>query len=156
MLKTIRTIISMSLVFSATFMSSSGFADSNKFVMKQRQLLMNAVRAHFSALHGHTRQESMDMDAIAFHAKQLNDVVAYFSQQQKALYPKNSTHKKSAAKPEIWKNFDDFLAKGQSFKSAAENFLLASNSGNQGKIKKGFKDLQKQCGGCHKKYKIKL
>lgn len=63
---------------------------------------------------------------------------------------------KTAAKKEIWGNFDDFKAKAQNLGTLAAALEAAAGTGDKQKIADAFADMGKNgCGGCHTLYKQK-
>jgi cytochrome c556 len=60
---------------------------------------------------------------------------------------------KTGAKPEIWQNYPDFVAKDRDFGKAAQTFDAVARSGDLSQIKAGFADLGKTCKACHDKYR---
>ena len=63
---------------------------------------------------------------------------------------------KTGAKPEIWQNYPDFVAKDRDFLKAAQAFNATAASGNLDAIKSGFADLGKSCKACHDKYRKEM
>lgn len=59
------------------------------------------------------------------------------------------------AKPEIWENTDDFLAKYADLQSAADALLEAAQSGDRAAIGGAIKDTGGTCKACHDEYKSK-
>lgn len=57
------------------------------------------------------------------------------------------------AKPEIWKNMDDFSAKMTDFTDAAKNLAEVSGSGDKKAIAGAIAAAGKSCKGCHDEYK---
>ena len=63
---------------------------------------------------------------------------------------------KTAAKKEIWDNFDDFKAKAAKLASLAGDLEAAAGTGDKQKITDAFNTMGKEgCGGCHSLYKQK-
>ena len=63
---------------------------------------------------------------------------------------------KTAAKKEIWANFDDFKAKAQNLGTLAAALEAAAGTGDKQKIADAFGAMGKNgCGGCHSLYKQK-
>jgi len=63
---------------------------------------------------------------------------------------------KTAAKKEIWDNFDDFKAKAAKLASLAADLEAAAATGDKQKITDAFNTMGKEgCGACHSLYKQK-
>lgn len=79
------------------------------------------------------------------------------SEQFVKLFPEGTdlTQKpKSEAKPEIWKNMQDFVAKSNELKTASASAAAAAAQG-KGAFGAAFGAVGKTCGGCHKLYRQK-
>jgi cytochrome c556 len=63
---------------------------------------------------------------------------------------------KTGAKPEIWHNQQDFLAKLRDFQKAAQTFNSAAAGNDPNGIKTAFGDLGKACKACHDKYRTEM
>lgn len=61
----------------------------------------------------------------------------------------------SIAKPEIWDNWDDFLAKANDLTAKAEEIAGVAASGGVDKAKGLVRGVGEACGACHKAYKVK-
>jgi len=59
------------------------------------------------------------------------------------------------AKPEIWENTDDFIAKYRKFQEASAALLVAAQSGDENAVKGAFRQTGGTCKGCHDEYKSK-
>ncbi|MGN6517971.1 MAG: c-type cytochrome [Dokdonella sp.] len=60
---------------------------------------------------------------------------------------------KTDAKPEIWKNMDDFKAKMDELVKQSKLLAEVSKSGDEAKMKEQFKETAGACKGCHDKYR---
>ena len=63
---------------------------------------------------------------------------------------------KTGAKPEIWQNQRDFVAKLHNFQAAAQAFNAAAQSGDMNAIKARYSDLGGTCKACHDKYRSEM
>lgn len=70
------------------------------------------------------------------------------------LFPQGSDQGDTAAKPEIWQNWDDFKSKADSLKMEADMLVSAAQSGDLATVKAQFEKVGAACGGCHKVYKV--
>ena len=70
------------------------------------------------------------------------------------LFPKGSeTGGETTASPKIWESFQDFEDKGAKLASDATGAQKAAANGAD-TFKAAFGDVTKNCGGCHKPYRI--
>lgn len=67
-----------------------------------------------------------------------------------AAFKDPATDPVSAAKPEIWTNWDDFLAKAEALRVAAEGMDTASLEG----VQAGMGPVGEACKACHSVYQI--
>ena len=63
---------------------------------------------------------------------------------------------KTGAKPEIWQNQRDFVAKLHNFQAAAQAFNAAARSGDMSAIKARYSDLGGTCKACHDSYRSEM
>jgi len=63
---------------------------------------------------------------------------------------------KTGAKPEIWQNQRDFVAKLRNFQAAARAFNAAAQSGDLSAIKARYSDLGGTCKACHDSYRSEM
>lgn len=63
---------------------------------------------------------------------------------------------KSAAKPEIWQQKDQFRQKVSALETASAAFVLAAASGDAATIKAAVPVLGKACSGCHEDFRLKV
>lgn len=59
----------------------------------------------------------------------------------------------SAAKPEIWANMDDFMAKWDAFAAGAAEVQTVAGDGQEA-LAAAFPKVGATCGGCHKPYRV--
>jgi cytochrome c556 len=70
------------------------------------------------------------------------------------LFPKGTeTGGETTASPAIWENFKDFESKGQKLASDAAAAQKAAANGADA-FKAAFGEVTKNCGGCHKPFRI--
>ena len=80
--------------------------------------------------------------------------VALIAPQLLEGFPEGSdTGATTDAKPEIWKNMDDFKAKMDELVKQSKLLAEVAKSGDEAKMKEQFKKLAGACGSCHDKYK---
>jgi cytochrome c556 len=57
------------------------------------------------------------------------------------------------AKPEIWKNMDDFQAKARDLEMATAKFAETAKGGDRKAIAAGLGEIGGACKACHEKYR---
>lgn len=68
-------------------------------------------------------------------------------------WPHNSTDASSKAKPEIWKNWNEFMLISWDGQQKALALIDAANSKNDVKVAEAYKAFGPVCGNCHKPYR---
>jgi cytochrome c556 len=63
---------------------------------------------------------------------------------------------KTGAKPDIWKNPQDFAQKARDYEAATKQLGDAMASVKPDQMKASFADLQKTCKACHDKYRTEM
>lgn len=70
------------------------------------------------------------------------------------MFPEGSTHQKSKAKKDIWRNFEDFTAKARNLERLAGEFVRAARAGDEAAMTAAFRKMGKEgCSGCHEDYR---
>ena len=93
-----------------------------------------------------------DQAAFAKQAERVATMVPFLDE----AYPSDSyVQGKTAAKPEIWKNWDDFQGRLKKLREASAAFAEVAKTGDQDQIRTAFGDLAKNCKSCHDQYRRK-
>jgi cytochrome c556 len=121
-------------------------AASNPAVVA-RQELMKAQGAAARTL-GQMAQGAAPFDAEAAAAARaaLIDTAGRIA----AVFEANETDPESKAKPEIWTNWEDYVAKADALKAAAEALDVSSLEALQA----GMGAVGGACGACHQAYRL--
>jgi cytochrome c556 len=84
--------------------------------------------------------------------------IATLSKQANGWFPAGTGPElgKTGAKPEIWQNQADFVAKLRAFQGAAAALNAAAKSGDMNAIKARYSDLGGTCKACHDKYRTDM
>ena len=93
--------------------------------------------------------EQGDMETISKEAES----IASWVKAMPEFFPQGSDMGDTKARPEIWENWDDFLAKSAANREAAETLAELAAAGNDEALPSAFGALSKTCGDCHKLYK---
>jgi len=82
--------------------------------------------------------------------------IAFLTPQLLEGFPTGSdTGAKTQAKPDIWKNMDDFKSKMDELVKQSEALAEVSRTGDEAKMKEQFKKTAGACKSCHDKYRDK-
>lgn len=113
----------------------------------------------------HDRHELME--EIGTHAKKIGealktgkrdeipieaDKISAASNKIVALFPVDSTHPNSRAKPDIWKNWSEFKTDRANLQSSAEALAVAARQ--DGDVKAAAQKMFDSCKACHEKFRI--
>jgi len=83
------------------------------------------------------------------------DLAALAGLNQMRGFPEGSDKGDTHAKPEIWKNMDDFRKKMEDFQLEAAKLGKVAAGGDRKAIEEQIKATGKTCGSCHDDYKEK-
>lgn len=90
-----------------------------------------------------------DMDVISEQA----NLIAAWAEVMPDYFPEDSAMGDTKARPEIWENWDDFLAKANANHDAAIALANLADAGDADALPMAMKALSDTCGACHKLYK---
>ncbi len=81
------------------------------------------------------------------------EAIARWAKAMPEFFPNGSDMGDTKARPEIWENWDDFLAKSAANQDAAETLASLAAAGDDDALPGAFGALSKTCGDCHNLYK---
>jgi len=91
-----------------------------------------------------------DQKALEMHAQRLAQVAPMIAEG----FPADAqTGAPTDAKPEIWKNLEDFKAKARDLEVATARFAETAKGGDRKAIAAGLGEVGGACKGCHEKYR---
>lgn len=117
-----------------------------------RQNLMKDIGKSVGALGAIAKGEKpYDADVVRTAVTTINSNIKLFPDQ----FPEGSeTGMETEARPEIWKNKQDFQAKADKLQTASAS-LLAEMPADQAGVQKAVQGLGPVCGDCHENYRVK-
>ena len=123
-------------------------------VMHDRHEGMENIGKSFKALHREFDSSSPSAPTVKASAGQ----IAALSRQSSNWFAPGTGPEagKTGAKPEIWRNWQDFAAKLSAFQKSAQAFDAAGASGDMNAAKARFADLGGTCKACHDKYRAEM
>lgn len=116
-----------------------------------RQSVYTMIGWNFSPLAQMVKGKSA-WDAAQFsrHA----DRIAFLAPQLLEGFPAGSDHgANTEAKPDIWKNMDDFKSKMDDLVTQSKALADVAKGGDEAKMKEQFKQTAGACKACHDKYR---
>jgi cytochrome c556 len=123
-------------------------------IMHERHEGMESLGKAAKAIGRELKSDSPNLETIRASAKTITD----FAPHVVSLTPPGTGPDvgKTGAKPEIWQNPQDFVAKAGDFQKAAQAFGAAAGGSDANAIKARFADLGDSCKACHDKYRAKM
>ena len=137
------------MILAATLCASVTLAHSavQNEAVKARMAVMEDTKNAMGVIGG------MAKGAIAFDAAKAEEAKAALiaaAADVPAKFEAQETDPESEALPAIWENWDDFVAKADAMKAAAEAMDTASLDG----LRAGIGGIGQTCGACHKSYRM--
>jgi cytochrome c556 len=144
----------------AVTVASAGIAfaalpkDKALAVMHARHEGMESIGKATKAINRELQGNSPDLTLVRFSAGQ----IAKLSRQASHWFAPGTGPElgKTGAKPEIWKDPKDFVAKLAAFQRAAQTFNATAAGDDVGAIKARFGDMAGACKSCHDKYRTEM
>jgi cytochrome c556 len=133
----------------ASAMDGSQLINDRAEVMKQQAKDLRVVKAYFSG----DGDQSAALAAAADLTRTTRKIPDLFPAGSDAPSPGG----KFAPKPEIWSQWDKFLAAQRNAAAKADALLASVKSSGKAEIQAAFADFGKNgCGGCHEHFRAKL
>ena len=144
--------LGLATVLSLGIGARAGAADVVKpeDAVKYRQSVYTLIKWNFAPIDTMVKGEvPYDADAVARHAAFLE----MLSKMPLEGFTPNSDVGNTKAKPEVWKNWQEFEKLMNNFQEAAARLYQAAKSGDQNAVKTQFGNTAKACKGCHDKFR---
>ena len=143
------TVAAIAACVSAVALAAPLGKDRALQIMKARHDGMEAIGDATKAIH--RAQSGPDLPTIRSNAAR----IVQLSQQASAWFPAGTGPDvgKTRARPEIWRNSQDFAAKLRNFQAAARAFNTAASGSDAGAINAAFGQLGGTCKACHDTYR---
>jgi cytochrome c556 len=129
--------------------------DTAARVMHQRHEAMEQLGKASKSIKRTLDATAIDLSAIQQAAPPIFDTTAA---KIASLFPAGTGPDvgKTGAKPEIWKNPQDFAQKARDYEAATKQLSAAMASVQPDQMRTAFADLQKTCKACHDKYRAEM
>lgn len=124
-------------------------APSHEHIIKYRQALMRAVGAHMTAISLIAESQLMPPEHLNEHARQLQHLSMLFE----SAFQKMIVSGRTDARPEIWVEWDEFVALAKELGEASHRLTLLGAKGDLGAITGQVKALVRLCGKCHQEFR---
>ena len=141
------------LIVAAMTVSGFVFAHSGATgVVKQRMDMMGEIGDSMKIIG--TMIKTGDFNPSA--AQDAANAISSHATSIKELFPTDSLDKPSEALPQIWTDWDEFIAIGEQMGVEAEKLAkMAGGSSSVDEIKDQFRRLGQSCRSCHEKFRVK-
>ena len=131
------------------FTSALAQAQEDEAFVQYRQKVMMSNGANNGAIGDILKNKLPYPDHILVHAQEIQRMSALIP----AAFKKEVTAGKTDAKPEIWKEWDKFVAAADAMGREAAQLATVAQGGNMEEIGAQVKKLGETCGSCHKPYR---
>ena len=145
--RTLKVLMLMSL--GLTIASTGVQGQEDQAFLTYRQKLMASIGANMGAIGVILKTGLPFTDKIQMHAYQMQ----LSSTLIEAAFEKEITAGRTDAKPEIWQEWDKFVAAAQKLGEESGKLGVVAKAGDQEALAAQIKATGKSCGGCHKPYR---
>ncbi len=118
-------------------------------VVKYRLILMQTQTGHLRAIAAVVKGEV----PYGAHVKAHADAIKLIGEMKADVWPPGSAVGESRAKPEIWRDWDKFLAIYENYMTEVVKLAEVAASGDLGAIGAQLDAVGKSCGACHKPFR---
>lgn len=117
-------------------------------VVRERMELMTDMGKRLLAISKRFRANK-ELDRVLPDARAIKDASGKIT----AQFPPGSTQSPTAAKPVVWRQWDDFNEKAKKLQMEAEK-LSTTNPSDGDALRKQFRAVAYACDGCHETYRV--
>ena len=128
---------------------TSALAQSDEAYIQYRQKVMKSLGTHISAIGDIVKHKLPHQKDIATHGKAMQLASTLIE----SAYKKEITAGKTDAKPEIWQEWDKYIAAAKKLEDESRKLAEVAESGDMAAIKAMVKQVGESCGGCHQPYR---
>lgn len=122
----------------------------------KRQQVMKDTGAHMKAITAFVEEGTGSAEDVGKRAGEIKATAAAIPDLFPAGTSLNDNVAKTAAKPEIWDNLEEFKSASSKLEELAGGLQDAAATGDKQKIADAFGVMGKEgCGGCHSKFRLK-
>ena len=132
------------LLVGSFILSGSSYVFAQGNMIDQRKKLMKSISSANKAIKSAVK--SKDYATISAKAKDIAGKLDMYNLAK--FFPQNTTSDKSRARPEIWKKWNDFMAKAYDGQQRASALADAASRMDEAKVAKAYKGYRKMCGNC--------
>lgn len=144
-------VLAGTIIFGAT-LSAPAWALDPGDAIQTRKAVMSSIGAHMNGIRAGMAAKNGKL--VAGHARALAALAPVLPH----LFPKGSGPGagETRARPEIWENWDDFVATTAALREAANELALVTELGDMAEIAAQFGVMAKTgCAACHRRFRTR-
>lgn len=146
-----RTIVAIGSAVALSAGTALSVSADDKAFIKYRQAVMSAIGGHMGGSVAIIKGDVPYKEDLVAHATGLNDM----AQVVPNAFKQETSGGETRAKPDIWKDHDDFMQKINNLQTATADFLAAAKSGGPEAAGGKLEAVGDACKGCHQKFREK-
>lgn len=137
------------LVIALALVVTSVHAQDDAAYVQYRQKVMQANGGHMGAIAAILKNKLPYTTDIVAHAQAIQITSTVIED----AFKKKVTEGKTDAKPDIWQDWDKFVAAAKKLGDESGKLADVAQAGDMAAIGAQVKELGKACGGCHKPFR---
>ncbi len=146
-----KTIVTIGSAIALTAGTALSVSADDKAYIKYRQAVMSAVGGHMGGAVAIIKGDVPYTEDLVAHATGLNDM----AKAAPNAFKQETSGGETRAKPEIWKDHDEFIQQLKDMQTATADFLAAAKAGGPAAAAEKLEAVGDSCKGCHKKFREK-
>ncbi len=132
-----------------TFIVTGVSAQDDQAFLTYRQKVMQSIGANMGAVGATLKNKLPYQNNIAAHARGIQIA----SMLIESAFKKRITEGRTDSKPDVWQDWDKFVAAAQKLRDESRQLAVVAQSGDMAAIGAQVKAVGKACGGCHKPFR---
>lgn len=124
-------------------------AQDDQAFLTYRQKVMQSIGGNMGAIGAILKNKLPHQKNIAAHARGIQIA----SMLIESAFKKEIAEGRTDAKPEVWQDWDKFVAAAQKLRDESRQLAVVAQSGDMAAIGAQVKAVGKSCGGCHKPFR---
>ena len=137
------------VIVGSALMLSGAQAQDDEHILGYRQKVMKSMGASMGAIGDILKHKLPFAGHIAVHAADISRMSAVVEES----FEKEITEGRTDAKPEVWQDWDKFVAAAEALEAEGAKLADIAASGDMAAIGGQVKALGKACGDCHKPFR---
>lgn len=142
-------IVLMVGMLGLVLMLTGAQAQDDEHYLGYRQKVMKSMGASMGAIADILKHRLPFASHIGVHASDISRMSTVIS----GAFEKEITEGRTDAKPEVWQDWDKFVAAAQGLEEESAKLADIASSGDMAAIGAQVKNLGKACGDCHKPFR---